>query len=398
MLGESSPKSQNQEIQMPATGIETEREASDVNIARVARLELRLKNQQEESDSRIAELEKQLFDLKVEQRLAAMKPNDPAPQPTARTDSSDPALRAEISRLQQVVATKDAEIATKDAEIASNDAIIANRDRVLKMYDGCLDGLLRHANNFRGLAAQYDQEIRGREMMRAQPATVSADTAPAPPETAGPDYHQDFGMPRGEEHRQDEGQTSHGFPSKLHDPLTPRQATADATHSTMTANAEERTGSNATSATNTADQPLQESAADPSDTTSRLQIGQEAPVLEDQTYPDRVSPDVASPVANTKRVIVDREGYEWDEELIRFNIRVDGPLPREVRAAYERGDLRTPEYNPWGTPKPRSSAPPAQQLETGDSGLISASRLDVKKRSADEEPGSKGPTKHPRST
>ena len=81
---------------------QTDIQAPDAYIARITRLEAQLTIGQEQSASRIRELEQTVTDLKVELHLSSSKP----------TDSSDPVLRAEISRLQQALASKDAEFNT----------------------------------------------------------------------------------------------------------------------------------------------------------------------------------------------------------------------------------------------------------------------------------------------
>ena len=107
--------------------------------AKIARLQVQLEIEQQESATRIRELEQkvtnlkvEVTDLKVENRLSAAKPKGPAPEHTAPTGSSDPVLQTEISRLQQELASKDAEIASKDAEIASKDVDIASKDADIK--------------------------------------------------------------------------------------------------------------------------------------------------------------------------------------------------------------------------------------------------------------------------
>ena len=118
---------------------QTDMEALDAANARVARLQAQLVIQQEESASRISDLEQKVTDLRVELHLAAEKPKDPAPQPTVSTGSSDPVLRAEISQLQQVLASKDAVIASRDREILLKDADIASRDMEISLRDADIE-------------------------------------------------------------------------------------------------------------------------------------------------------------------------------------------------------------------------------------------------------------------
>ena len=264
---------------------EIEMKALDANIARIARLEAMLKIQQEESASRIGELEQKVTDLEVEQRLAAGRP---APQPTVPTGSSDPTLRAEISRLEQ--------------EVAAKDAIIVRRNRTIELHDACFDGLMGDIRYTREVAAQNDNQPPA----APTPAMVPAGAAPAPQETIERDNLQEFQTVR--------------------------------------------------------------------------------TVKEESAERDRVRPDIASDVTDEEGVIFDNEGYEWDAHLIKFTLRVDGPIPPEVVTAYQRGALRVPKtevssaHDPWGA-------------------VGHASRPNARKRSIDEEqPGTSPPTKRLRGT
>ena len=194
------------------------------------------------------------------------------------------------------------------------------------------------------------------------------------------------------EHRPEKGLTSHGYPQNCIYPLTPRQGTPEATEMTMSTNAEEHARSNSTSATKIKDQLLQESDVDLSVTASKL------PVHKNKKYPNGLSPEVASYVANTKGMVLDNEGNEWDAWKVEFSTRLGAPIPPEVKAAIESGALpvsttddvkddssASSDYDPWGAASLESVDSPPQKLETENSSLINASSPNVKKRSADEE-------------
>ena len=114
-----------------------------------ARLQAQLKIQQEESASRISDLEQKITDLRVEQHLSAGTHKDPASQPTALTGSSDPVLRAEISQLQQVLASKDAEIASKDAEIK----------RLYRKHSDLIKSMKSYKRSFIAMARDIDRDM-----------------------------------------------------------------------------------------------------------------------------------------------------------------------------------------------------------------------------------------------
>ena len=211
---------------------QTDMEAHDAKSARIARLEALIKIQQEESASRIGDLEKKVTDLRLEQHLSAWKPKDPGPQPTAPTSSSDPVLRAEISQLQQVLASKDSEIASKDAEIERLYRKYSDLSKSMMSYEMSLDAIARDMQRNREAAAAEvnDQppenltpkidvidtgrsskpasssppkDVKGEGETKpkttsfsATPTKVPVHAAPAPPEPAKSNYSQVLQAPK----------------------------------------------------------------------------------------------------------------------------------------------------------------------------------------------------------
>ena len=95
--------------------------------AKVARLQVtfevvrqqyasRLEVKRQQSASRIVELEDKVTNLEIEKRLSTLKPDHRTFQPAVSTASLEPTLRAEISRLQEVVTARDATIAQQHDE------------------------------------------------------------------------------------------------------------------------------------------------------------------------------------------------------------------------------------------------------------------------------------------
>ena len=404
--------------------------------------------------------------LKVESRLIAGITSNPAPQPTAPTESSDPVLRAEISQLHEALARKDAEIASKDAEIASKDAIIARRHWILSdtiksmtRYERSLNAMAEDIDHTRAAAAaeidrltierltpkievadtdgssepassSSSKDVKDEGVTKPKtPSSSSApkdvksqgetkpktpsfgatrsklpeDAATAPPESVKPNYFQALQAPkkgpvfakrtlppvairndcfnpfkqqqsvqrdRSPSHETQKGRadqsargdrglekglTPHDNPPEVHDSLTLRPAV---NQETMSANAK---GKNAIGALESTDQ-----------LSRKTDIGPAA------AYPNRLSSEAASYVANTPGMILDNKGSSWDAGRIQFNILIRASVPPEVMAAYKSGALRVSAVSTdhWG-----------------------ASRPNVKKRSADEEqPGTEAPVKRLRST
>ena len=116
--------------------------------------------------------------------------------------------------------------------------------------------------------------------------------------------------------------------------------------------------------------------------TSKPQMGQEAPVYEDKTNLNRVNPDAASYALNTPGTVLDNKGGPWTAKMVEFNIGFGAPVPPEVMAAYESGALRVPETkvssNPWGASWPKSVNPPTSRPETGEAGPSKAALEDDK--------------------
>ena len=110
--------------------------------AKIARLQVQFEIEQQESATRIRELEQKLTDLKVENRLSAAKPQDPAPQHTAPTGSSDPVLRTEISQLQLVLASKDAEF-----------------KRLCRKHSDLIKSMMSYKNSFIAMARDIDRDM-----------------------------------------------------------------------------------------------------------------------------------------------------------------------------------------------------------------------------------------------
>ena len=194
----------------------TDMEALDASIAR---LEVMQTIQQGELD----DLKQKVADLRVEQQLSTRKPKDPASQPTAPTGSSDPVLRAEISRLQRALATKDAELATKDAELEIVSRKFSDLMKSEMSYEDSLITMAREKRRNREAAGINDlppedlmpkievtdtdrsgqpasssppKDVKGEEAKPKKPSfcptptKVPADAAPVPPGTAKPKYSQ----------------------------------------------------------------------------------------------------------------------------------------------------------------------------------------------------------------
>ena len=465
-----------------------------------AGLQIQLEIQQQDSATRIREPKQQVTNPKVESRLSAAKPKDPAPQPTASTGSSETVLRAEISQLQQVLASKDADIAAKDAEIERLCRNTSDLIQSVQSYENGLNAMAREMNRAREAVAAVSDDLHPKESTpkievtdtdrSSKPASssppndvkgegetkpktpsfgamstkVPADAAPARPESAKPNYSQVLqasnpgpvfpkgtlppGNPRGGFLG---GQTVSVFPKTL-PPATPqggffggqtgRQQAVSSPFNQQQSVHSDRFPKHETPKERT-DQSGREDRGPEKDSTSKPQMGQEAPVYEDKTNLNRVNPDAASYALNTPGTVLDNKGGPWNAKLVESIIRFGAPVPPEVMAAYESGALRVPEMkvssDPWGASWPKSVNPPtskpgtgeagpskaaleddkvvpnseqpavpdsqessnapAQKPETGEAGLIRTSSLTVKKRLADEEqPGTRAPLKRLRSS
>ena len=129
--------------------------SSDIDMKdKNARLQVQLEVLQQDSAARIRELEQNVIDLKIENRLL----QDPSPQPAAPTGSSDPVLGTEISQLQQALVTKDVEIASKDAIIARRHRILSDLIKSMTSYESSLDDIARNIHRTKdAAAAEIDQ-------------------------------------------------------------------------------------------------------------------------------------------------------------------------------------------------------------------------------------------------
>ena len=484
--------------------------------AKYARLQALLKIEQEESATRIRELQQKVTDLRLELHLAAEKPKDPAPQPTVSTGSSDPVLRAEISQLQQVLASKDAVIASRDREILLKDADIASRDMEISLRDAdielknaeietkdaeietlcrntsdLIESVKSYKNGLRAMTREMDRngeaaaavidnihpkestpKIEGTDADRSskqastsppkdvkdegetkpktpssnsapkdvkgevetKPKTpsfgatstkVPANAAPARPESAKPNYSQVLqapnpgpvfpkgtlppGNPRGVFFG---GQKASVFPKtlppstpgggffggqtgpvspKTFPPATPQggffggqtgqqQAVSSPFNQKQSVHSD-RFPKHETLKERT-DQSGREDRGPEKASTSKPQMGQEAPVYEDKTNLNRVNPDAASYALNTPGTVLDKKGGPWTAKMVEFGIRVGGAIPPDVMVAYESGALRVPETkvssNPWGASWPKSVNPPTSRPETGEAGPSKAALEDDK--------------------
>ena len=429
--------------------------------AKIARLEALLKIQREESASRISELEQRVTNLKLEQHLSAGKPKDPAPQLTAPTGSSDPVLRAEISQLQQVIATKDAEIASKDAEIVSKDAKI---ERLYRKHSDLSKSMMSYKYSLNTIAWDMDRTMEaaaaetndlppenltpkievtdtGRSSKPAsslpledvkdegekKPKTTSSNASPKDvnregetklktPSSSSPSKDVKTNVPGHaapappEPAKPNYSQVLQApkpgpvFPKGTVPPVTARGDFFGRGIGQQQAVFNPFKQQQSVQRDRSPKHEIQKGRADQTDVdlsiaTSKLQIGEEVP---GKTYTNRVSPEVALYAATTPGLFLDNQGSPWDANMIKFNIRVGGSVPPEVMAAYESGALRVPQKEAssisWGNPTPKSVDPLAPKPETGDSSLINASSPDVKKRLADEErPGTRVPVKRLRS-
>ena len=95
--------------------------------------------------------------FEAQQRESAAKPKHRTAQPEVSTGSSEPALQAEISRLQEVIAAKD--------------AIIVKRDQTMSVlleqmagHEGILAELVRDIHRRRETAAAQDDDRPQREV------------------------------------------------------------------------------------------------------------------------------------------------------------------------------------------------------------------------------------------
>ena len=398
--------------------------------AKIARLQVQLEIQQQGSATRIRELEQNVTNLKVENRLSAAKPKDPAPQLTAPTGSSDLVLRAEISQLQQVIASKDAEIASKGVKIERLYRKHSDLSKLMMSYKHSLDTIARDMDRTMEAAAAETndlppgkltprievtdtgrsskpasssppKDVKGEDKTKpktpsfgATPTNVPGHAAPAPPEPAKPNYSQVLQAPK----------PGPVFPKGTVPPVTARGDFFGRSIGQQQAVFNPFKQQQSVQRDRSPKHEIQKGRAEQTDVdhsiaTSKLQIGQEVPV---KTYTNRVSPEVAFYAASTPGLFLDNQGGLWDANMVKFNIRLGVPVPPEVMAAYESGALRVPKKEAssisWGNPTPKSVNPPAPKPATGDSSVINASSPNVKKRLADEErPGTRVPVKRLRS-
>lgn len=418
--------------------------------------------------------------FETQQRESAAEPKDRAIQSAVSTGSSEPALQAEISRLQDVIAAKDAEIASKDAQLERLYRKHSDLIKSITSFENGLNETARDMHHTTEAAAagiddlppedstlmidftdtdrsskpasssppkdvEYEGETKPKTLSFGLTRTKApAFTVPTPPSPAKP-YHPQvlespnagpsFGNrafppivildgfsgtkarkpqtpsnqpkqkqlvkrkspPSNGEQKIERGSTSHDQSLKMDNPLTARQEIPETARETTSTKAKE-----GASSIESADQL-------PRKPDINLQ---KAPAHEHKDDPSRVSAESASSVVTTDGYILDNRGERWSAWKIGFATKLRSPIPPEVKAAFESGELPVPatdnvkddssvssDSDPSDAASLESVDSPPSKPETGDSSLAKTSSLSVKKRLAEEDqPDTEAPVKRLRST
>ena len=209
------------------------------------------------------------------------------------------------------------------------------------------------------------------------------------------------------------GSTSHDQPQKVQYPPTPRPVAPETTRATVSINTKE-----GASAIKSSDQLSRKSDMELSVATSKLPIGQQAPIHVNKDEPSAANHGGAVHIVNNEPVVFDNTGKRWNLWMIQFAIDAGVNLPPEVMAVVESGalPLRKDDENidedddevddsssvhsdddseDAASLKPVES--PSQKSKTGNSSPTKASSPNVRKRIADEEQSGTGTlTKRPK--
>lgn len=103
----------------------------------------------ERQNSRIAKLEQEVHDLKMDMRVPAGKPDEQAFHSVMSPGSSNLNFREEYTHLQRLISEKDAMIAGKDAALASMGAAMSEKDAAIRQFEESNSALLSQSDMYR---------------------------------------------------------------------------------------------------------------------------------------------------------------------------------------------------------------------------------------------------------